>query len=191
MAGLMAALGLLGVLRYRKLLPVLLLVAIVVFLIPQTQDYVLHLVAGLAMKDRATQMRLGEYKDAFTVISRYPLLGVGFAGTPESDIYLGVANVYLTIAEEMGLVGLAVFLIAVGSFFVFAWRAWQRMQAQGPSDRRETVLLGLVAAVAGALVGGMLDHYLFNLEFPHAVSLFWMFIGLAVSVAQGEEERSA
>jgi len=191
MAGLAAALLLLGVLRYRKLLPLLLLVAIIVLLLPQTQDYVLHYAAGLAVEDRATQMRFGEYKDAFILISRYPLLGVGFAGTPESDIYLGVANVYLTIAEEMGLVGLAVFLIAAVSFFAFAWRAWRRMQSEGGNDRRETLLLGLSAAVAGAMAGGMLDHYLFNLEFPHAVSLFWMFIGLAVSVALTQEGGSA
>ena len=187
MAGLAAALVLLGTLRYRKLLPVLLVVAVIALVIPQTQDYVLHFAAGLAGEDRATQMRFGEYKDAFIVISRYPLLGVGFAGTPESDIYLGVANLYLTIAEEMGLVGLAAFLIIVGSFFAFTWRAWRRMQAAGADDRRETLLLGLMTAVAGAMVGGVFDHYLFNLEFPHAVSLFWMFAGLTVSVAQTEQ----
>lgn len=183
MAGLAAALVLLGVLRYRKLLLLLLLVAILVLIIPQTQDYVTNFAAGLAIQDRSTQMRMGEYKDALTVISRYPLLGVGFAGTPESDIYLGVSMLYLIIAENMGLVGLVIFLIAVGSFFVYAWRAWQRMRAAGADEGREALLLGLSAAVAGAMVGGIFDHYLFNLEFPHAVSLFWMIIGLAVSVA--------
>ena len=189
MVGLLAALMLLGTLRYRKLWGLLVIVAIVVLLMPQTQEYVLRFAAGLAGEDRATQMRFGEYKDAFILISRYPLLGVGFAGTPESDIYLGVANLYLTIAEEMGLVGLAAFLIAVTSFFVFARRAWRRMQEEEPDDRRETLLLGLTAAVAGALTGGVFDHYLFNLEFPHAVSLFWMFIGLAVSVVQTQAEE--
>jgi hypothetical protein len=191
MAGFAAALGLLGLLRYRKLLPLLLVVAVIVLIIPQTQDYVLHFAAGLAREDRATQMRFGEYKDAFILISRYPMLGVGFAGTPESDIYLGVANLYLTIAEEMGLVGLAAFLIAVGAFSAFAWRAWRRTHREGSDDRRETLLLGLMAAIGGALVGGVFDHYLFNLEFPHAVSLFWMFIGLTVSVAQADEEGLA
>ena len=205
MAGLVAAAMLLGLLRYRKLLLLILIVAIIVLIIPQTQDYVLNFAAGLAIEDRSTQMRMGEYKDALTVISRYPLLGVGFAGTPDTDIYLGVANLYLTIAEEMGLVGLAAFLIAVTTFFVFVWRAvqrgtvpptgrggakgahdkaWQQMRVQNTNDRHEALLLGLAAAVAGALVGGVFDHYLFNLEFPHAVSLFWMLMGLAVSVAQ-------
>ena len=189
MAGLTAALALLGVLRYRKLWLLLGVVAIIVLVIPQTQDYVLNFAAGLAIEDRATQMRLGEYKDALILVSRYPLLGVGFSGTPESDIYLGVSMLYLTIAEEMGLVGLGVFLIAVGSFFAFAWRAWHRMRTEGQDARRESLLLGLSAGVAGALVGGVFDHYLFNLEFPHAVSLFWMFIGLTVSVAHAQTDK--
>jgi hypothetical protein len=188
MAGLAVALVLLGALRYRKLLLLLLLVAVLVLVIPQTQDYVANFAAGLAVEDRSTQMRMGEYKDALTVVSRYPLLGVGFAGTPESDIYLGVSMLYLIIAENMGLVGLLAFLIAVGSFFVYAWRAWQRMQAAGAGERREALLLGLSAAVAGAMVGGVFDHYLFNLEFPHAVSLFWMMVGLTVVVAQTTAE---
>ncbi len=191
MVGLTAALLLLGLLRYRKLLVVVGVVLIIVLIIPQTQDYVLNFATGLAIEDRATQMRMGEYKDAFILISRYPLLGVGFAGTPESDIYLGVANLYLTIAEEMGLVGLVACLISVGSFYVFAWRVWRRMQAGEGDDHREVLLLGLAAAVTGALAGGVFDHYLFNLEFPHAVSMFWMFIGLTVSVAQTDKNKSS
>ena len=59
MSGLVAALILLGALRYRKLLLVLLLVAVIVLIIPQTQDYVLNFAAGLAIEDRSTQMRMG------------------------------------------------------------------------------------------------------------------------------------
>jgi hypothetical protein len=42
-------------------------------------------------------------------------------------------------------------------------------------------LLGLVAALAGILVGGLLDHYFFNLDFPHSVSIFWIYLGLAMA----------
>jgi hypothetical protein len=53
----------------------------------------------------------------------------------------------------------------------------------------ESILLGLVAALAGAMVAGIFDHYLFNLNFPHAVALFWLCLGLAVAatmVGEGE-----
>ena len=41
------------------------------------------------------------------------------------------------------------------------------------------LLLGLTAAISGALVAGLLDHYFFNLAFPHSVALFWLYVGLA------------
>ena len=37
------------------------------------------------------------------LIQRYLLFGVGFAGSPDIDLYLGVANVYLSIGQQMGL----------------------------------------------------------------------------------------
>ena len=44
-------------------------------------------------------MRFGEYKDALTLIERYPLFGVGFTGVPDIDLYLGVSMLYLIIAR--------------------------------------------------------------------------------------------
>jgi ABC-type antimicrobial peptide transport system permease subunit len=44
----------------------------------------------------------------------------------------------------------------------------------------EAILLGLTTAIAGILVGGIFDHYFFNLSFPHSVSIFWIFLGLAM-----------
>lgn len=176
--GLVVALLLLGMARYRWLLLVMLIMGVIALLIPQTQVGLQRLQEGWRWEDRASQMRLGEYKDAFILISRYPWLGVGFAGTPDIDIYIGVSNVYLLIAEQMGLVGLSVFLVIMGVFFVYAGRAWWRVRKD---TRLESILLGLVAALAGAMVAGVFDHYLFNLNFPHAVALFWLYLGLAVA----------
>jgi O-antigen ligase len=124
-------------------------------------------------------MRLGEYKDAFILISRYPFIGVGFIGTPDIDIYLGVSSLYLLIAEEMGLLGLGVFLAIMVIFFRYTWRSWKSMV---DNPRLEALLLGLQTAVVGGLAGGILDHYLFS--YPHAVAFFWLYIGLAVAAAR-------
>jgi O-antigen ligase len=167
----------LGVVRYRRLLLVVALAAAIILLLPQTREYIQHLRAGLLVQDRATAMRLGEYKDALTLISRYPWFGVGFGGTPSIDVYIGVSNVYLLMAEEMGLIGLSSFLLIMGVFFACAWRAWRRMQ---PDSEAEPLLLGLAAALLGAMIGGVVDHYFFNLDFPHSVSVFWVYVGLAV-----------
>jgi O-antigen ligase len=178
MVGLAVALGLIALLRYRKLFLLGIAGVALLLLLPQAQDYVARFVAGVQGQDLATQMRFGEYRDALRLVARYPVFGVGFSGTPDIDLYVGVSNVYLLIAEQMGLIGLAAFLAALVAFFVMFFRT---VRAGFLDTRREALLLGLGGAIAGVLVSGMLDHYLFNLAYPHMVSLFWIYVGLAVA----------
>ena len=175
--GLAASVGLLALLKYRKLIPLGLLAVLLLFLLPQTQAYVARLLEGLAGEDLATQMRFGEYKDALILIGRYPIFGVGFTGTPDLDIYLGVSMLYLIIAENMGLVGLGIFVAVIVGFFTMLGNSWRRGYAPG----LEAILLGLGGAVLGALVSGIFDHYWFNMTYPHMTVLFWLYVGLAVA----------
>jgi O-antigen ligase len=185
MVGLAVGLGVLALVKYRRMVPVLVVAAMLLLLLPQAQAYVQHFVEGIQLQDLATLMRLGEYKDALILIGRHPWIGVGFVGTPESSLYIGVSMVYLLIAEEMGLVGLASFLLIVLLFFRQVWRAWPQVREH---VGLEAILLGLTAAMAGILTGGLLDHYFFNLDFPHSVSVFWLYLGLAmVAVRLGSE----
>ncbi len=185
LVGLAAGLLVIGVLRYRKLLLIGLVGAALLMFLPPAQAYLEHFIAGVQLQDRATLMRLGEYKDALALIGRYPWFGVGFTGSPDADLYVGVSSLYLLMAEEMGGVGVLVFLALVAGYLATLWRAWRR----GVSPRLEALLLGLGAAVIGAMVGGILDHYLFNLVYPHMSVLFWTYIGLGIAatqVAKGE-----
>ncbi|HSJ52620.1 MAG TPA: O-antigen ligase family protein, partial [Anaerolineae bacterium] len=124
MAGLAAGLGLLALMRYRKLLVAMIAGGLLLLLLPQTQEYVQHFVEGIQLQDLATLMRLGEYKDALALIVRHPWIGVGFVNPPEGSLYIGVSNVYLLIAEEMGLIGLGAYFLILGIFFRQAWKAW-------------------------------------------------------------------
>jgi O-Antigen ligase len=171
----------LGVLRYPRLLLVLVVVLAVILLIPWTQSYVTHFIEGLQGEDLATQMRLGEYKDALILIQRYPLLGVGFSGSPDIDTYIGVSNMYLLIAEEMGLVGLTAFLAMIAALYSAAAKVYRRVREAGAL---EPIWWGLYAAILGALVGGMVDHYFFNLDFHSSVAFFWLYLGLAAAATR-------
>ncbi|MBN1953589.1 MAG: O-antigen ligase family protein [Anaerolineae bacterium] len=179
--GLGGALLIIAVLRYRKLWWLMLAGAALFLLLPQTQQYAAHFVEGLRIQDLATQMRIGEYRDALTLIGRYPILGVGFAGSPDIDTYIGVANLYLLIAEEMGLVGLTSFLVVMVVFFARFWRARTAAMAD---ERLEPIWWGLHGAIVGALGGGIFDHYFFNLDFHHSATLFWLVIGLATAATE-------
>ena len=188
MLGLAAGLGFVAVARYRRLLPYMVVVGLLLLLLPITQDYIARFAEGFQGTDLATQMRFGEYKDALILIGRYPIFGVGFAGSPDVDLYLAVASVYFTIAGRMGLFGLLAFLGVIGAVFGYAF---VHRHAARADQRHDAVWLGLHAALVGALVAGVFDHYLFNMDFHHAVTIFWMMLGMGAAgtrlVAEEEE----
>ena len=137
---------------------------------------------GLQGEDLSTKMRFGEYKDAFILIGRHPLLGVGFGGTPDIDTYLGVASIYLLIAEQMGLLGLTGFLLIVGILLYRFGSRWYRKII--PPPELEPLWYGYHGAVVGGLVGGIFDHYFFSLDFHHSVTIFWLILALATVTTQ-------
>jgi uncharacterized protein YacL len=48
----------------------------------------------------------------------------------------------------------------------------------------EALMLGILGAIAGLLAAGVLDHYLFNLTYPHMTALLWIVVGMGVSASQ-------
>jgi len=166
--------------KYRRILLILAFAGAVLLLLPATQTYVGRFVEGAQGQDLATQMRFGEYGDALTLISRYPL-GVGFAAAPDIDIYLGVSSAYLLMAEAVGFPGLAAFLAVAGA--AFFWAFLRRREAL--SDPALAPLwLGAHAGLAAALVVGVFDHYFFNIDFQPASAIFWIFVGLSLAATR-------
>jgi O-antigen ligase len=210
--GVAAALAVVATLRYRRLWLLLLVALALILILPQTQNYVAHFVEGVRGEDLATQMRFGEYKDALILIGRYPWLGVGFSGSPDIDTYIGVSMVYLLIAEQMGLVGLISFLVVMGVLFARFWRTRALVTGDGSTARAspkrrsakrrspeselaevpelEPLWWGLHTGLMGALVGGIFDHYFFNLDFHHSATLFWLVVGLATAATEIVRRRS-
>lgn len=179
MVGAVVAMGVVALLRYRRLLALMVIVGLLLLLLPQTQAYVQNFLQGIRIEDRSTQMRMGEYQDTWKLIQRYPWLGVGFVGTPDIDLYVGVASLYLALAAQMGIVGLLAFLLVLVVYLVYIWRVWRRLPRD---DVFEPFLLGYGAAVLGSMVSGLLDHTL--LTYPHAVALLWLTLGLGTAAAR-------
>lgn len=178
--GAAAGIGLAAVLRYRwMLLPGIGALASALTL-GLGQVFFQRLWLGFTLQDPATRMRLEEYRTALAIIREYPLFGVGFGEAPTLALWTGVSSIYLTIAERMGLLGLAAFLLAVGSITLVGLRAWHQTADQPAGD----LLLALMGAQSAALFIGLFDHYFFNISFPHMATIFWTVHALILAVSQ-------
>jgi hypothetical protein len=179
--GLAAGLLLVGALRYRRILALGAVAGLVLLATSAGQDYVARFMSGFSTADRATAFRVGEYANALTLLQRYPLLGIGFGLSPDIDVTAGVSSVYLLVAEQTGLVGLAVYLTALG----MTWWTGVRGFTATSDQRLQGIRAAFLAALSGALVAGLLDHYFANQAFPHAVALFWLYAAGLVVAARG------
>jgi len=190
--GLIIAAAYLATLRYRRLwwgiIAAALLGALLLFGLGYAGAFIERLVSGLQFRDQAQQMRLAEFRNAIAIIQRYPFFGIGFGQAPDLDLTAGVSNIYLAIAQRMGLVGLAAFLGIVA-----AWFARTIASLPALDDERVNWLLGCQAGVVAALAVGLADHYFFNIEFSHMSALLWgtLGLGMAVVALPGPEEPGA
>lgn len=173
-----AGLLFIAVLRYRRLIPALLVAGLIFLLLPQTQAYIDRLIQAFQGADLATQMRIGEWTDSLEVIGRYPFIGVGFTGAPEIDIYANVANMYLMMANQIGLTGLMIFLAAMLGVFAYGRKAWR--YARG-NPEFAAIHLGFHAALFTGLVNAIADLYFFRLDFQSSITWFWLIVALCVA----------
>jgi hypothetical protein len=185
--GLAAGLALIGALRYRRILVVGAVVGLALLATPTGQGFVVRFVNGFSTADQATAFRVGEYANALTLVQRYPLLGIGFGLSPDIDVTAGVSSVYLLVAEQTGLLGLSVYLIALLSTWWVGVRALVRPRdpshPQAQWAQVQGVQAAFLAALSGALVAGTQDHYFANDAFPHAVALFWLYAAALVTAS--------
>lgn len=181
------SLGVLILIRHRKYLPMLVIAASGFLLLPQTQNFIDRIIQAFQGADLATQMRIGEWTDALELISRFPIAGIGFTGTPYRNVYTDVANMYLIMANQIGLVGVAFFLIAMAGVCIYGLSAWR-------TSRLDPVLeplhLGLFLALATALINAVADLYYFRLDFQSSITFFWVIVALCIAVARIGHEHA-
>jgi polysaccharide biosynthesis protein PslJ len=197
--GVVAAGVLVATMRYRRLWGWGLAFGAVLLVGGLGTGYFARLLLGLQFQDQASLMRLAEYQNALDIIGRYPVFGVGFGTAGELDLTTGVSSVYLTIGERAGLITLALFVVLAIVFFVSAIpsipqslrRAAPWAGSQAEWSALDVALLGGTASILGALLVGLVDHFYFNIEFPHMAALFWLTVALTMCarrlLAEGSE----
>jgi O-antigen ligase len=178
MLALGVGLGVIALVRYRRFIPLMALAAALILLLPQARDYVERFLDAFRGGDLATQMRLGEYGDSLRLISQYPIFGIGFTGSPSIDLYSSVASMYLIMANQIGLVGVALYAVVMLATLAYGIRAW-RIAKHDPA--LEAIHLGFHAALIAALVNGIGDLYYFRIDFQASILLFWLTVALALA----------
>lgn len=164
--------------RYRRYLVPLFVAGLLFLLLPPAQRYVDRVMQAFRGEDLATQMRVGEWSDALDLIQQYPLTGIGMTGTPNNTVYTDVANMYLIMANQIGLTGVALFLLAMGGVFAYGYKAWKIAKYNPDFD---AILLGYHAALLTALVNAVADLYFFRLDFQASITWFWLTVTLALA----------
>ncbi len=155
-----------------------------VFLEPIQQKFADNL--GTSQFQLEIEARLELNDVAFAMIRESPLVGLGlnqfetvqptydqygllFAGNP-------VHNIYLLVAAETGLIGLAGFLAIYVTAFVMALRS---------ARANDPLLAGVGIGIAAALTYFALEELLsFALRQEMPLALFWILSGLAVACAR-------
>ncbi len=184
--GAAAGLALIALLRYRRLLIPMALGAAAIPVLGIGSHFIDRFAQAVRLEDPATKLRLSEYQNAFEIIRQHPLFGVGFGQAPSVELQTGVSSIYLTIAEQTGLLGAALFVLAVGSIVLTSFRYWRGRRDTPEGDLSLTLLAGL----GSALTVGLVDHYFFNISFPHMAALFWTLSGLILALAIPNRRRS-
>src|SRR5205807_4401334 len=139
-----------GFIRYRRILVLALLIALAMLLSSPGQTLLSRFLGGFSTADPATAFRVGEYTNALTLLGRYPLLGIGFGASPDIDVTAGVSSVYLLVAEQTGLLGLGVYVIALAS----SWLTGVRDLSRTRDPRLQGIRAAFLAALSSALVTG-------------------------------------
>ena len=136
------------------------------------------------------QDRISIYNNAINMIKHHPFIGVGLNTfsknygkykTAQAEKYAHTAdtiyahNIYLQMAGETGLLGLAAFLLFLFQVFRQAFNTSREL-----NDKYLKIIgLSLVACVIAFLVNGLTET---SLYYPRVVMVFWYLIGVSLSL---------
>jgi O-antigen ligase len=147
------------------------------------------------VQDRSIKRRIATWKFTAMIIKDYPILGSGLGTFKYNSLnyqakffeqgenrYLypyGIAdkahNEYLQLGAELGILGLGIFFWIIIIYFNYGIKLLKRTK-----DRySQGILIGLMGGIIAVLVDAIFS---FPLHLPATLVLFWLFIGLIVSL---------
>lgn len=157
-----------------------------VIFMPSVANRILYLFSPSYFASSSTGGRIYRAVKGYELFSQYPLFGMGlgqFGGSVALSHKLNntfsMDNYYIKTAVEMGLVGLAALLVLLYNTFKWCYRALSRINDSEQKNWAMGILSGLVCVILYNLSENML-------EIPLLSSYFWMFAGIIMFLAYGQ-----
>jgi len=168
---------LMGLLRYKKLLVAIPLLAVIAVLtVPAVRDRLMDAFDPAYKRGRSSwEWRLETWDQIMTEVAKNPLIGRGLSMV---SLETGVLahNDYLRILAELGILGLSAYLLLAA---VLLRNTWQDLRGS-PSELSKGIQVGLLAIIVGFLVRETADN---TLRSTVTMIYFWTFIALARNTA--------
>ena len=180
-----------GIMKRKKLLIAVLLSLLLIypFIMPKNIRDWAHKIKYNPVVFLFNYDRLSMYRNALNMIKTHPVVGVGvntFSNNyakyrlPETEegrtadtTY--AHNIYLHMAGEIGLLGLAAFIWFLYALFKQGIEAYRNSK----DEYLKIAALGLMGSFIAFLINGMTET---NLYFPTLVVTFWYLVGLSLSL---------
>ena len=156
------------------------------------RDRVMSIFAGRS--DSSNNFRINVWMAVIDMIKARPILGIGPGNDAFNQVYplfqrprytaLSAYSVFLEIAVEAGLIGLAVFIWLLTVTFGQGWRRLQQLRET--QSVQAYWLIAAIATMVGMLVHGLVDTIWFR---PQVSTLWWLMLAIVASYYQNNQHQ--
>ena len=146
-------------------------------------------------EDGSWQSRLSLWRGTAKMVAAHPALGIGLGRYPSSQWLWTRSGGFLAPASrpslsneahsfygqttaETGVIGLALYLIALGVFAVLALRRLRKGRSSSHLSRQNALLIAVLSALAGQSVDALASP---SWQFPEVSFFFWGILGLGMA----------
>ncbi|MGM0378130.1 MAG: O-antigen ligase family protein [Bacillota bacterium] len=135
-----------------------------------------------SLKDASNYYRMQIWEKSLEIIKDFPLTGVGLGYKSFREISLKYIyeydpfhahNTYIELAIEIGLIGLALFILLGLGLFKLTLRSLDM------DNKKGLLVLGLFSGLISLMAHGAAEHVLYN---PKIILIFWLNIGFINSI---------
>jgi O-antigen ligase len=177
----------------RFIIPAIIAAVLLVVCVPSVGNRIAYMLSPEYIESSLRGGRLVRWSTGLRILNFYPIFGVGlgqFGGAVAMNHNLQVMldcgyqrtfymdNYFLKTAVESGIVGFTAFVILMYSVIINSYRTIKMSVRVGDKKTKE-LCIGIMSGLLGVIVHNCVENVF---ETPLMVSLFWLFVGVIMSL---------